>query len=460
MYRKLFLVSVVLSVILLAAGVAAFSWVRIGQKKESQRLQEQRDEYNKYNAGLSELERVVSGEIDVRSFIDTVPEEEDEPHRFDQRKATAETRESVTVIAILCMFVGGAISVPWLLLCTLRLLSRGLSCLRRFLPGIFGSQPITADAPATPDSSEKVEKGGAAKQESRKESKRPKKRSGVLVNSGWHDPASSFINGSESGALEDYVSLRTELHLDNSARSADKLSALLSDRESAGLDEIPGLTSTGSNAGESGPRLLCKTAQKAAPGHSQENNSELEELLKTQSHNLEKQVEEFKQMAQSVQQTTLEHSEPLKSNLAELIQEVSAIREYALQQQGRMEKLQDGYDWNIIRTFCLRIIRCIDNLENRIARLSGNNGESIGLEEVRDELLFALESSGVERFEPEVNSNYRGQERKAEAVRDKQKCDDPKLKGKVAEIIRPGYQHVIDEENIKVVRTAQVRLFG
>ncbi|MHC4259818.1 MAG: nucleotide exchange factor GrpE [Planctomycetota bacterium] len=160
------------------------------------------------------------------------------------------------------------------------------------------------------------------------------------------------------------------------------------------------------------------------------------------------------------QQTTLEHSEPLKSNLAELIQEVSAIREYALQQQGRMEKLQDGYDWNIIRTFCLRIIRCIDNLENRIARLSGKNGESMGLEEVRDELLFALESSGVERFEPEVNSNYRGQERKAEAVRDKQKCDDPKLKGRVAEIIRPGYQHVIDEENVKVVRTAQVRLFG
>ncbi|MHC4259819.1 MAG: hypothetical protein ACYSTF_05335 [Planctomycetota bacterium] len=300
MYKKLFLLSVVISLILLAGGTAAMSWVLIAQRNERQQVSQQRE---RFNAGLNELERVVSGEIDVRSFVDTVPEEEDEPERFEERKATTETRESVTVVAIVCMFVGGAISVPWLLLCTVRLLVKALSCLRRFLPGIFGTRPTCEDEPAGGGGSRTDVKGGESGQESRKESKRLRKRSGVLVNSGWHDPASSFINGSESGALEDYVALRTELHLDNSQRSAEKLSVLLSDRESAEIDEIPGLTSTGFSAGTSGPRLLCKTAQEVATGDSQENNSELEELLKTQSENLEKQVEEFKQMAQSVQAT-------------------------------------------------------------------------------------------------------------------------------------------------------------
>ncbi|MHC4423270.1 MAG: nucleotide exchange factor GrpE [Planctomycetota bacterium] len=113
-----------------------------------------------------------------------------------------------------------------------------------------------------------------------------------------------------------------------------------------------------------------------------------------------------------------------------------------------------------MRTFCLKVIRCIDNLENRIARLSRENVETAEFEEVRDELVFALESSGVEKFEPEINSDYHGQERRAEAVKGREHTDDQKLTGKIAKVVRPGYQYVIDDENVKVVRTARVRLFG
>ena len=157
---------------------------------------------------------------------------------------------------------------------------------------------------------------------------------------------------------------------------------------------------------------------------------------------------------------TEEHSKPLNSAINELTQQVSAIREYAACQQDRLEKLQDGYDWNIIRTFCLRVIRCIDNLESRICRLGEENAKAIHLEEVRDELVFALESSGMEQFEPEINSQYRGQEKYAEAVKDKLQSDDPKQSGKIAKVIRPGYQYFINEGNVKVVRPAQVKLFA
>jgi hypothetical protein len=155
-----------------------------------------------------------------------------------------------------------------------------------------------------------------------------------------------------------------------------------------------------------------------------------------------------------------EHSKPINSAINELTEQVSAIREYAACQQDRLEKLQDGYDWNIIKTFCLRVIRCIDNLENRIDRLGQKEAKAMHLEEVRDELIFALESSGIEQFEPEIESEYRGQEKFAEAVKDKQKSNNPDHTGKIAQVIRPGYQYFINEDNVKVVRPAQVKLYA
>jgi molecular chaperone GrpE (heat shock protein) len=165
-------------------------------------------------------------------------------------------------------------------------------------------------------------------------------------------------------------------------------------------------------------------------------------------------------MAQSVQQAKLEQSAPLNSTLKELAQQVSAIRDYAASQQGRVEKLQDGYDWGIIRTFCLRVIRCLDNVEKRIEDLGPDDEATAHLEEIRDELLFALESSSVERFVPEVNSDYRGMEKLAEAVKEKQTSNKSEQAGKIAKVLRSGYRYIIDDENFKTVRTAQVKLFG
>jgi molecular chaperone GrpE (heat shock protein) len=154
------------------------------------------------------------------------------------------------------------------------------------------------------------------------------------------------------------------------------------------------------------------------------------------------------------------HANLIDNTLKDLTQQVSAIREYAANQQNRLERFQDGYDWNILKTFCLRIIRCIDNIESRIMQMSDSDILVTNLEEVRDELVFALESSGIEQFEPEINSEYRGQEKTAEAIKEKKQCEDPDKKGKIESVLRPGYQFYIDDENIKIVRPAQVRLYA
>jgi molecular chaperone GrpE (heat shock protein) len=143
-----------------------------------------------------------------------------------------------------------------------------------------------------------------------------------------------------------------------------------------------------------------------------------------------------------------------------LAEQVSAIRDYAASQQGRVEKLQDGYDWGIIRSFGLRVIRCLDNLENRISELPSEDGALQHLEEVRDELLFALESSSIEQFRPDLNSDYRGLEKLAETIKDREPTENVEQAGKIAKVIRSGYRYMMDDENFKVVRTAQVKLFG
>ena len=157
---------------------------------------------------------------------------------------------------------------------------------------------------------------------------------------------------------------------------------------------------------------------------------------------------------------TLMTTEPLTKELTELTEEMSAIREFAAQQQDQVRKLQDGYDWMIVRRFCMRIIRCADNIDDRIGRLDEQQDElALCLEDIRDELIFSLESSGVEQFNPDLNMPFKGLEKYAEAVRRRVETEDPSLSGCIAEVSRPGYQYLISEDDVKVVRCAQVKLY-
>lgn len=180
------------------------------------------------------------------------------------------------------------------------------------------------------------------------------------------------------------------------------------------------------------------------------------ENLKDKAGNIDSQI---KQTSKETIDQESNNPQVLDKTLSRLTEEISAIRQYAGEQQDRVKKLAEGYDWKIIRSFGLRVIRCTDNLERRITMLNEDEDAQKHLEEIRDELIFSLESSGLERYEPEINSDYRGQEKTAEAIKEKQPSESSGLKGKIANVVRCGYKYVIDEENFKVIRTAQVKLF-
>jgi len=132
------------------------------------------------------------------------------------------------------------------------------------------------------------------------------------------------------------------------------------------------------------------------------------------------------------------------SSLVELTQEVTAIRQFASQQQDMVRQLQDGYDWTIIKRFCMRIIRCIDNLDVRIVKLATAGVETNYLQDARDELVFAIESSGVEQIPIQPGSVYKGNEKIAEAVADKELTyDKDLLKKSYPNLYPPNYPFFI-----------------
>jgi chemotaxis protein histidine kinase CheA len=455
-------------------------------KTESQIQQEQQERLK------ADLEKLASGKTDTAPFADVLygANWKEELKKYKKTKAR---RETVFTGSILCMFAGGSILTCGLLYWLGQKLAKTSSPLGKLVAPLFKKQdeneakqsngPKVATAPIFNPADErwlrnivrkktqlkenaeneakekdksqektksdtqemasleknaaKETKSPAQKQESQPKPEKDKKNSQGLVNSGFKKVMDSADKKDEKTPSQETHSEKTKVGVKNLANKAGKSSGLHSNIKNSeivkSLDNEKGNADAGLN---------------------------LKDSLKAQTENLEKQMAEFRQMAKGVQQTAIDHSQPINSTLNELTQQVSAIREYASSQQDRLKKLQDGYDWNIMRTFCLRFIRCIDNLDKRISEMADQGDDVIKLKEVRDELLFALESSGVEQFEPEVNSDYHGQEKYAEAVKEKENCKDKKRAGKIAKVIRPAYQYFIDDENAKIVRPAQVKLYG
>jgi len=506
---------VIIGLVLLLAGTAVFAWVLTKQRKESrlaasyklkyasevdeylkqynewsQLAPEERallpcglDKYREAKTGIqlrreqqerlkADLAKLAAGETDVYPFADVLYGEnwQEELRRY---KAQNKLRELAFTGSTMCMLAGGTIFAGCLLSWTAVLAALGVGHLKKFSTDVFRQCKEVKNKYLT-------------------EADATKERSKALIKSGWQNFNKNYADRHEPAPAQPAFSMRSEPCADDtpspskgldSPENTQEIAVLLSDEKSVEF-EVASNAEKGvcppladCNASQNGNLLqnIQKTALLDSPPqgvprtedslrsvdvrHFAGPDDALEDSLETQTEDFEKQVQEIKQMAQRVQQAAVEHSGPLNNTLVELTQEVAAIREYASNQQERVKKLQEGYDWNIIKAFCLRVIRCIDNLESRISRLSEQDVKTPNLDEIRDELVFALESSGVERFEPEINSDYRGQEKIAEAVKEKEHCDDPNLTGKIAKVIRPGYQYFIDEENVKVVRTAQVKLF-
>ncbi|MCF7954766.1 MAG: hypothetical protein K9M75_03085 [Phycisphaerae bacterium] len=394
-------------------GIAGFCWVAIDQKIEKTRIS--RHEIM-LKEKLSKLDKMIAGEDDMSGLSETVADEkwQTELENFQKRNTIRPLVKSTSTGSVA---LGILIIISWGILKVI-----------------------------------KMKTVGNINQETQMLSNQPEQVL-EIAQAGKKLKIKKAVNG--IGKIKQQPV--TDILSNRSAYDFENINTMYCDADTANFGRRKGDLLDSGLKEKAFDKLEENIRNTIISGYS-EHVSKVDQSLKAQSESLEKQVMELRQMAESVREAAT--GKPAGDTvLSDLTQQISAIREYASQQQNRNEKLQEGYDWNIIKNFCVRIIRCIDNIENRIDRLKENDIETAELEDIRDELIFSLESSGVEQFTPEINSDYSGQEKYAEVIKEKVASDGKNVRGKIAEVIKPGYQYMIDEDNIRVVRAARVKLF-
>ncbi|MFC1739115.1 hypothetical protein ACFL1G_08715 [Planctomycetota bacterium] len=489
MFKK----AVIIGLVLLIAGSAALGWLFLLQRKEQRQasifrkrhasqineylrqydqwLQTPDEQREKLPWGLDKLERtktavqlqqeqqdrlkvdlekLAAGEKELLPFADMLYGK-DWRNELSQYKSQKELKESASIAFIICTAMGAMIVAWCLLLLTAQLVIRIFDPLCGVLTRFYKSLIRHKYPDIDEDDGQQNNDTPQQRQEREKQQRRlNKKREKALVNSGWQMPEKNCEEYPGLSCCEDASSTENEETLPQDHKPQKNESETV-------LSKAVEDSTNGENISEAEDEIL------------QQQTQDFEQVTQISvqspqnaggSHYLSVNSFAEKQSATAVQQATLEYTEPIGHTLKELTQQVSAIREVACCQQDKVKKLQGAYDWKIIRGFSLRIIRCVDNLENRLQKFPKKGADTKYLKEIRDELIFALESSGIEQFKPELNGEYHGLQKTTEVVKEKETTDEPELEGKIAKIIRPGYRYVIDENNVKVVRTAQVKLFG
>ncbi len=419
------------------------------------RAQLQREQQGRLKA---DLDKLAGGDPNARPLADFLYGDNWQ-EEISEYKGQEELRELVFNGSVACASIGGAI-LTWCLLLYVARLGIGVSSrLGKTLAGVHKDSTKAPDISLADAEGEKNDKGSQVRSAQQGEAGHAaQERQSPAAHGQSKNPLKRLLKADRH---------KSRAHRDKQRQPATSQAHLPGSEEhskAATVDQAAGAESSGLNesqqetATQSGGKNGGRTAD--SPGKRRGKLARRVELTSQARANRILGQAEIGESGKKTKQVTGERSDPVNGTLVDLAQQMAAIREYASTQQDRVKKLQEGYDWNIIKNFCMRVIRCLDNLDNRIRTLSGNNGEAVELREIRDELLFALESSGIEQFEPELNSDYRGQEKHAEAMKERESCDNPSLAGKIAKVVRPGYQYFIDDENVRIVRPAMVMLFG
>ena len=181
-------------------------------------------------------------------------------------------------------------------------------------------------------------------------------------------------------------------------------------------------------------------------------HSELMELVsKYDSHFslLAKGMKEYHQQTEKSLKKTMDAGTRLEGMMG-------GVRDYLAMKNDLTSRLQEGYDYKILKNFTKQIIRCIHQIDPKLADDSVAGKKLLS---TREDLIDMLDRYGIEQFLPEVGAPYSELRKIAEVVPQKEPTKDKDQVGTVAEIIRPGYSYQAHDEQRRIVMPAQVKIY-
>lgn len=137
---------------------------------------------------------------------------------------------------------------------------------------------------------------------------------------------------------------------------------------------------------------------------------------------------------------------------------VAGVRDYLAEKSKDYQRMQEGYDYTVLKNFCKQIIRCVHRIET--LSVSANAGERKILDGIRVDLIDLLDRNGVVRFEPEIGTDYSELRSSAEVLAQKELTTDEAKVGCVAGVVRSGFHYIYNDDQMRLIMPAQVKIYA
>jgi molecular chaperone GrpE (heat shock protein) len=154
----------------------------------------------------------------------------------------------------------------------------------------------------------------------------------------------------------------------------------------------------------------------------------------------------------------VERMQELSCRVYNIGDELSGITSYINENSNRVRRLEEGYDFHILKNFSKQIIRSIYSLEKNLEK--ADDAAKSHIQDTIDSLIELLDRNSIVQVSPEVGSLYSGQEKIAECIPLKCYTDDESLDGRIASVVYAGYLYEFNENNSRVIMPAKVVLFS
>lgn len=144
----------------------------------------------------------------------------------------------------------------------------------------------------------------------------------------------------------------------------------------------------------------------------------------------------------------------LMSSMNDLNQTFMTLKSSLDQKDKEIARYKNGYDATIYKNFLLRFARVDKVIKEYI---SENKIDMNGLEDIQIQMDDALAECEVEVFSPELGADYKTTAGLADKPKIIETSDNEK-NGQIAEIIAPGYQRRIPNDDYEVIIEAKVAI--
>ncbi len=137
---------------------------------------------------------------------------------------------------------------------------------------------------------------------------------------------------------------------------------------------------------------------------------------------------------------------------------LSGIRDYLSVKGQESQRLQEGHDYAVLKNFCKQVIRCIHHIQN--VDMDSNSKVVEALRGIHLDLVDLLDRNGVVEFIPEIGSSFDSVRSFAEVSPVKEITKDAAKVGKIAEVVRSGFRYVYNNDQVRSIVPAQVKLYS